>query len=87
MPALKAINDWALATEVTFLRDTSDKTNQQRINATFAAGLVQDCHWPKENPQGLKPGKFIAEYRRHECLLHPVMVHIHAENSFGRLWP
>src|SRR6185312_7996485 len=30
------------------------------------------------DPQGLKPGNSIEEYRRHECLLHPVRVYIRA---------
>jgi hypothetical protein len=29
---------------------------------------------------GAKAEQFIAEYRRHKCLLHPVMLYIHAEN-------
>jgi hypothetical protein len=36
-----------------------------------------------KNPQGLKPGNLLQRNRRHECLLHPVMAHIHAENALG----
>jgi len=36
-----------------------------------------------KNPQRLKPGNLLQRNRRHECLLHPVMAHIHAENALA----
>ena len=30
---------------------------------------------------GAKAGQFMAAYRRHKCLLHPVMVYIYVENG------
>jgi len=36
---------------------------------------------PVDQPQRLKPDNFAAEYRRHKCLLHPVLVDIRAENA------
>jgi hypothetical protein len=39
------------------------------------------AHCAKErNPSGAKAQKFIASYRRHECLLHPVTLYIFDEN-------
>jgi hypothetical protein len=35
----------------------------------------------REKPSGAKARQFIAEHRRHKCLLHPVKVYIHAENA------
>jgi hypothetical protein len=33
-----------------------------------------------EKTSAAEGGQFVAEYRRHECLLHPVIVYIYAEN-------
>jgi hypothetical protein len=37
---------------------------------------------PRRETSGAKARKFIATYRRHKCLLHPVTVYIFDEN-FG----
>jgi hypothetical protein len=37
-----------------------------------------------EKPSGAKARQFIAEYRRHECLLHPVMIRIQTENALSK---
>jgi hypothetical protein len=42
---------------------------------------LQSYRKPGKNPQGLKPGNLLQRNRRHECLLHPVMAHIHGENA------
>jgi hypothetical protein len=38
-----------------------------------------------EKPSGAKAQQFIAQDRRHECLLHPLIVNIHADNALPTL--
>jgi hypothetical protein len=40
---------------------------------------------PKKKNPGAKAQQLIAKDRRHECLLYPVIVHIHAENALTTL--